>query len=615
MEPINQRTILHRLIQLRDDNLADQNSKYNALITENNWYTWARYVNHALAFSQFILSHDTNSKFCNVAIHAFNSPEWFIAAIGAMFAKKFFCGIYNTNNTEQCLHVITIGNCEIIVVESYNLLIEKYSDERTLNHFKQNKTKIVVINPCSDISALEIVSGTFTGIPVISWASLNLSSYTKDTEFEKIIDYVALDDVCTLIFTSGTTKNPKGCEITYRNINTVVEGVLDKLVVNDFEERFVSYLPLSHIAGQALDMYAPIFCKAHVHFARPDALRGSLQQTLVSVRPTVFFGVPRVWEKFKEALVNVSNKTYSDGVSGWALRSFMDIVKNIEKTYNTTENSLLYPLTLVSSKVVTEIKKKIGLDQCKYFATGAAPISKDIIEYFSSIGICIFELYGMSETSGIICMSDHINSVKGSCGTPIKGVRVIIGKNDEILVKGNNVFRGYHNSTDPDEIDDDGYLHTGDCGRIDENGYLYITGRIKELLITAGGENIPPVKIEDIIKSGLDQNTQNNVQLMLIGDKKKFLTILVFTPSQSDSNNGTQSDDNNTIHNDISASIKNYNTNHAISNSQKVQDFKIIHEALTIENGMLTPTMKMKRSKIVEKYADIIESMYPDSKS
>ena len=608
MEPINQKTILHRLIQLRNDSLADPtNPKYDALFTETTKYSWSKYVNQALGFAKLILlsNYNTESKFGNIAIHSFNCPEWFIAAIGAMFARKFFCGIYNTNNAEQCLHVVQTGDCGILVIENYTLLLEKYADNNTLEHFRKNKIQIVVINNDKPTLINPNALNIFDGITITDWESLDLSAYTKDTEFEKILDYVSLDDICTLIFTSGTTASPKGCIITHKNICTVVEGVLDKLDIRDYEERFVSYLPLSHIAGQALDIYAPIYCKAQVHFAKPDALRGSLQQTLVAVRPTVFFGVPRVWEKFREALITVSNRTYSDGWSGRALGSIMGVVKDVEKQCNTSKGSMLSPLTFVTSRVVNKIKEKIGLDQCRYFATGAAPISRDVLEYFSSIGICIFELYGMSETCGIICVSDHINSVKGSCGTAIKDVSIKIGTNDEILVKGNNVFRGYYNSTVSDDIDDDGFLHTGDCGRLDDNGYLYITGRIKELLITAGGENIPPVKIEDNINSGLDQSVQSAVQLMLIGDKKKFLTMLVFSSALTETDKGKVSDN-------VESSIRAYNKDKAISNSQKVQNFKVINESLTIENGMLTPTMKFKRSKIVEKYSDVIESMYAD---
>lgn len=624
-------TILDRLIKLRDDNLSDpHNSKYAAMFrycdmdidgvkkTITSHHTWAEYVNQALGFAKFILHN--NREYGNVAIHSFNCPEWLIAAFGSMFAKKYFCGIYNTNNAEQCMHVIMTGNCNVLVVESYALLVDKYTS--VVNDLKENNIKVVVIdndkNVCDKMYNNKL--NVFADVDIVDWISLNLESYVKDEDFENIVNTINPDDVCTLIFTSGTIKNPKAVEITHSNICAAVEGVMDRVKIYNFSERFVSYLPLSHIAGQTMDMYAPIYCKSPVHFAKPDALRGSLQQTLLTVRPTLFFGVPRVWEKFREALTKVSEKTYSDGWKGQAMSKFMSVVKFVERNYNTSENPLwlatLYPFSAISCRVANEIKKKLGLDQCRHFATGAAPISKDVLEYFSSIGICIRELYGMSETCGVISLSDHVHSVRGSCGRAIKGTKIKIGKYDEILVKGPTVYKCYHNSSDPNDIDEEGYFHTGDCGIIDTEGYLTITGRIKELIITAGGENIPPVRIEDLIKS----NLPNDAQVMLVGDKKKFLTLLVFVPTTTSTTTSTTTTTsasnsmmpsvNDELNKTVNASIAAYNTQHAISNSQKVQMFKIVNESLTIENGMLTPTMKMKRSKIVERYNDIIESMY-----
>lgn len=569
-------------------------------------YTWKQYVNLSKRFAMYLLGKTHG----NVAIHAFNCPEWFIAAMGTMCAgsfhgkkSRFFCGIYNTNRDEQCMHIIKTGDCDTLVVESYTVLNGYYN--KVIDQLSKMKIKIIVINS-TDRDQSKMTDKDIEKLDIINWCDLKLDSEFQAGDYP--VDSIKFNsnDICTQIFTSGTTGNPKAVPITHENIISSIGSVLDRIKLNFNKERFVSYLPLSHIAGLLIDMFTPIFVRGQTHFARPDALKGSLKDTLLVVKPTLFFGVPRIWEKFMEGLQKTSEKVYSVGCKGRVLKHVFGAMKFIEKQYNTTDNCYykmaLYPLTAVSSRAVNKIKTQLGLDQCKYFATGAAPISKNVLEYFSSIDICILEIYGMSETCGVITVSDPFHTVKGSCGRPAKGVDVKIGEHDEILAKGQNIFGGYYGFEEGKSgIDTDGYLHTGDCGRFDKDGYLYITGRIKELLITAGGENIPPVLIEDKINQ-LCKDHKMEPQLMLVGDKKKYLSMLVFNPTE-------QKAIDQKAFNKI---IRDYNDFHAISNSQKVQKFKVINESLTIENGLLTPTMKVKRSKVVDHYSKQIEEMYAD---
>lgn len=596
------KTVITRFFDLQDCDETAMVSYAPRYVTPKR-YTWRQYVTLAKRFAVF-LNRSTRG---NVAIHSFNCPEWFISAMGAICAgrptpeseTRFFCGIYNTNRDEQCMHIIKTGRCDVLVVESYSVLLEYYKN--VLNQLSEMNILVVVIDSSDKVKVTDQVS--LKGIDIVSWESLNLEDDLMNQEPYLLSEAdFDVDSTCTLIFTSGTTGNPKAVQITHRNITTAIDGVVDRLKFSR-GETLVSYLPLSHIAGQAIDMYCPIFICGETHFANPDAMKGTLKDTLLKVRPTIFFGVPRVWEKFKEGLAKAAEKKYSESYASYALSYFIGAVKYVEKNYNTTDNyyvqSALYPLTKVSSRVVSKIKEQLGLDRCKYFATGAAPISRDVLEYFASIGICILELYGMSETCGMITVSDPIHSVRGSCGSPVKGIEVKIGENSEILVRGGTVFKGYYNYDGPSGIDNEGYLHTGDCGRLDENGYLYITGRIKELLITAGGENIPPVLIEDEIRA-ICSRGGFDLQCVLIGDKRKFLTMLVFNAAEE-----KQIDDNM-----FQTIINEYNTHRAISNSQKIQKFTIVRDGLTIDNGLMTPTMKMKRSVIVERYSQYIDDMY-----
>jgi long-chain-fatty-acid--CoA ligase ACSBG len=607
---MERKTIIDRFYDLK-------NNTRPALITYDKYfqiekiYSWKMYVKNAQNFASDLTMFNNNKIRKNVAIQAYNCPEWFFAAMGTMYAGFFFCGIYNTNKNDQCMHIINTGECGTLIIESYKLFSECYSTDDVIGQLAASKIRIIVID---STDAFKYPVNPLLRRMVINWSEckfdqLHDETYPQDYYRDYQSDYdrpnTVMSDLCTLIFTSGTTGNPKAVKITHKNVCTTVEGVLDKFKMKIYEERIVSYLPLSHIAAQALDLYCPVYCGAEVHFSRPDALKGTLKDILIRAEPTVFFGVPRVWEKFREGLLSVASKKYNDGISGKALGMFMGLVKGVELRYNTSDAfykyAPLYALTPISSRVVNQIKKKLGLHKCKYFATGAAPISKEVLEYFASMGMPLQEMYGMSETCGVITVSDPVSSVKGSCGSPVKGVEIVIGKDNEILVKGDNVFKGYYNYNGPSGVDSEGYLHTGDCGKIDENGFLYITGRLKELIITAGGENIPPILIEDAVKAILKRDTQ----CVLIGDRKKYLTMLLF-----DGVTNEDDDDQYLTEDFVQNVIKEYNNKYAISNAQKIQKFKIIREALSIDNGMLTPTMKIKRSKVVEKYATVIDEMY-----
>jgi long-chain-fatty-acid--CoA ligase ACSBG len=575
---------------------------YDKEFKTNKVISWDEYVRQSLNFGRYMKKNAIG----NVAIHAFNCPEWFYSAMGSLSIKRYFCGIYNTNRDEQCIHVLKKGECDMLVVENYGILVDYYKN--VIDQLVTANIKVIVINRPDQFVPLD-QHELLTNLNITFWDQLDLLNDGLYHDVMVDTNSITPDDICTLIFTSGTTGDPKAVEITHQNIMTSVGGVIERFNIRYMEERIVSYLPLSHIAGQALDLYMPILCASQVHFARSDALKGSLKDTLLAVRPTVFLGVPRVWEKFREGLLKVSEKSYSGSFKRRLLGRVMRLVKGVEYYYNTSDDwlllGILYIPSLITSAVTQKIKEAIGLDQCRYFATGAAPISKEVLEYFASIGIKILEIYGMSETAGIITVSDPISSLRGSCGTPISGVEVMIDENNnEIMVRGKNIFKGYHNPNGFDEkveqptgINSLNFLHTGDCGYLDETGHLYITGRIKDLLITAGGENIPPTLIEDKIKS----LTHIPCQYLLIGDKKKFLTLLVFCTGEENKTD---------IMANISQAIKEYNANYAISNSQKVQKFKIIYNELTVENGFMTPTMKIKRNEVVRRYETEIEQMY-----
>lgn len=569
-----------------------------ALISKNkDEISWQQYYEKCILFASSLQRLNIDKKE-SVAIMGFNAPEWFYSAIGSFFYGCTYIGIYPTNGPEEVDHVLNVSNASVLVIQNNKLLeniklkkklkqIILYEDEPM--HFENNGSYVITFN--------NFIKGNTKKIYEIR----------RDPS-----------DVVTYIMTSGTTGKSKAVKITYENISYTC-GEMSKNYLLD-HETIVSYLPLSHIAASMLDMFCHFYHKGTIYFAKPDALQGSLVDTLVEANPTIFLGVPRVWEKISEKMQSVAAAKY-DGWFGKILKIVMEFVKEKTMNYhngmmNDQEVSYWTKMVYKIARVLffNKIKKTLGLGECHYFFSGAAPISKDTLDYFSKIDIIIYEIFGMSETCGIISANKDGFYRKGSVGKPLIGT-VRIAEDGEILYKGKNNFIGYKdNEQATNEIlNSDGWLHTGDVGTIDKDGFLFISGRKKELIITAGGENVAPIIIENSIK----KQGQYISHVIVIGDRRKFLTALITIPISELPKNNVDPDAKTTIEatlsqkwfNYVKNAIDKYNEN-PISNAQKIQKFKILSEDFTIENDLMTPTMKIKRSKINQKYSNEIEELY-----
>ena len=300
-----------------------------------------------------------------------------------------------------------------------------------------------------------------------------------------------------------------------------------------FEEVFLTFLPLSHIAAQSIDIFVPLFYGITVYFAQPDVLKGTLAKTLKEVRPTYIWGVPRVWEKIQEGILKETKNLAGIKLAlyEWARRVMTDnVVSNFHGS-----RSYSYSYKIAKYLIIDKILIKLGFDRCRNFFSGAAPITKETLDFFIGLGIPLCEAYGLSESTGPHNIGTTYCNRVGSIG-PSRAFyqsKIFNPEEDgagELVVCGRHVFMGYLNNEEKTReiLDDDGWLHTGDLGKI-EDEFVYITGRLKELIITAGGENIPPVPIEDNIKAELPDLISN---CMLVGDKKKYLVILVTLKSK-----------------------------------------------------------------------------------
>ncbi|XP_043968787.1 long-chain-fatty-acid--CoA ligase ACSBG2-like [Gambusia affinis] len=582
--------------------------------------TWRQYYEQCRAAAKSFLKLGLE-RFHGVGILGFNSPEWFISDIGCILAGGLAAGIYTTNSAEACHYVASNCEANILVVENQQQLEKILKVKSQLPHLK------AIVQYDGELETKAEFLYTWDQF-------LKLGENFPNKKLNAVIESLRPNECCTLIYTSGTTGNPKGVMLSHDNITWTARTVSRMINPHCCEEVLVSYLPLSHIAAQMMDIWCSMSLVGTAHFAEPDALKGSLVNTLKEARPTGFLGVPRVWEKIQESMKAV-------GAKGSALRKRVaDWAKAIglQYTYSAMngENSVPWGFMLANSLVFKRIRGELGLDRCRLCCTGAAPITKETLDYFMSLSIPVKELYGMSESSGPHTVSLHEYRI-GSVGKVMPGCKTKLANpdadgNGEICFWGRNVFMGYLNMPDKttEALDEQGWLHSGDVGKHDEDDFLYITGRIKEIIITAGGENIPPVPIEDGVKHEIPIISN----AMLIGDKQKFLSMLLTLKCVVD-DQGNPTDTLSpeavefcrnlnirttkvseiiakrepALYKAIQEGINEFN-NRATSNAQKVQKWVLLEKDFSVNGGELGPTLKLRRPVVAKMYQDKINKLY-----
>jgi long-chain-fatty-acid--CoA ligase ACSBG len=402
------------------------------------------------------------------------------------------------------------------------------------------------------------------------------------------------------------------------------------------QEHIVSYLPLAHVAAQALDIYINLIVGGTTWFAQPDALKGSLIQTVREVRPTIFLGVPRVWEKLA-----IGMQTYASSLSG-TKKKLSQWAKGIGLRGNLSKQEggkTPFGWTLARLLVFKQVSKRLGMDRCHHHLTGAAPISDDTLTYFLSLNICLHQLYGMSESTGPSTVTTENTLRFRSNGYAMKGTEIKIVNADEtgvgeVVIKGRNVFMGYLNNFEKTAqvFTSEGYLRSGDFGRIDKDGYLYITGRMKELIVLANGDKVAPVPLEQMIKAEIPIISN----AVIIGDKRTYLVCLLTLKVEVDegtslpTNKLTEEavaqcreagssavtvDDiideegDKTVLRMIKRGIDKINKK-ATSKSQKIMRWTVLERDFSVAGQELTPTLKLKRPTIAEKYSEHIDFLY-----
>jgi len=421
------------------------------------------------------------------------------------------------------------------------------------------------------------------------------------------------DDPVTLLYTSGTTGNPKGVLLTHRGaLYEVAAGEQRGSITPGV--RWVSYLPMAHIAERMFSIYIPLSTAGHVHFC-PDVKE--LVKVVGEVRPTAFFGVPRVWEKIRAGIEALLAAEPDEG-RRTSIAQAMDVGRRYVESCQfgrTTPAGLAAAFGQADEKVLAPIRSLLGLGEAAVVSSAAAPLPPDVAAFFAGLGMKILDIYGMTETTGAFAFNTEAEFKLGTVGRPLPGIEVIIAPDGEILTRGPLNTPGYLNRPDltADLIDADGWLHTGDIGSLDDEGFLSVVDRKKELIITAGGENVPPAAIESLLVAHPLIG-----QALAYGDHRPYVVALLtpdaeVAPAWAKAR-GIEADSlaalaqNPAVLAEVGEAVA--AANEQLARVQQVKRWRLLPVEWTAESEELTPTLKLKRRVVHAKYSDDIDTLY-----
>ena len=555
-----------------------------------------------------------------IAILSGNRPEWHIADVASMTLGGATAAVYTTNSPEQVAYIVEHSESVVAFVDT-NDQLEKILKMRS----ELPKLQKVVIFADSHDADREFV---------MTWNEfLALGEGVDDARFNAEMDKVKPEDLATFVYTSGTTGPPKGVMLTHSNVWWTATHSEQHIPIGDdslrnpdgsFNGRALSYLPLSHIAERMISHLLQIYYGTETWFAESI---DTLQRDLQECKPTYFFGVPRVWEKFyagvqaKMAAADPNDRKAK--LAKKAIEAGLEVAK-LEQEAVARGGKMAdarIPLglkvkhTALDKLVLHKIRAAFGLEECTLALSAAAPLSPDLIWFFHSVGIKITEGYGQSEDNGPTTWNPPDAILIGSVGTAFPELEVKIAEDGEILVRGGNVMKAYYKDEQAtnETIDSDGWLHSGDVGEFNEHGYLKITDRKKDIIITAGGKNIAPQEIENRLKSKHALISQ----VVVIGDKRPFLSALITLDEEKapgwakeqgiDGGIAEIANHERTLK-EIEGAVNELNA--GLAKVEGIKKFRVLERDFLQEENEITPTMKVKRKSINESYAEVIDGMY-----
>jgi len=540
-----------------------------------------------------------------VSILSNTRVEWVWMDLAVLGAGGVSNGIYPTDSASQVHYLCEDSRTTVLVVE----------DEEQLDKALEARSQLPLLRKIVLIDAKGLAD--FIDPMVITLDALRRQGSEHDRlhpgEFERLREVRGPQDLAILIYTSGTTGKPKGAMHSNRGLVTVVHGQNSTLPQDERDER-MCFLPLCHVAERVVGLYASIYTGTRMNFVEnPDTVPENVRE----IAPTVFAGVPRMWEKFYSA-VTISVKeagTMQQSLYRWAIAQGHAVADRV-LAGERVGAWLKFKYELANLAALNNVRRFIGIHRCRFMATGAAPIAPDLIRWYLALGIPMLEAWGQTESCGISTSMQPSRVRLGTIGqcSHYNEVRVDEGTG-ELLVRGPNVFMGYLNQPQKtaETIDKDGWLHTGDVGSMDQDGFFRITDRMKDIIITAGGKNVTPSEWENELKF-----SPYVTDAVVIGDRRAYLTAIVMIEQENVEKYAQDHDipfsnyTSLTRAPEIRALIQEEidTINKKFARVEQIKKFFLLEAQLSAEDEELTPTMKLKRSFVQKKYASEIEAMY-----
>jgi len=530
-----------------------------------------------------------------VAILSNTSYKWALCDYSIICSGMTTVTVYPTLIEDQIKFIINNSETKVIFVED-------------IHQYKRVES---IIEDCPNLEKIIIMEFDNNNSNHFNLFNLMEFGNNKDIDLINVRNKISSNDLLTLIYTSGTTGVPKGVMLTHENLLSNIHAV-SKIQKDIKDEKFLSFLPMSHILERMAGHFYPMYIESQVYYAENMETVGL---NMAEVSPSVVICVPRFFEKMYAKIMEQVNKSsnFRKKIFDWALQVGKDYM-NL-KLANHKINLILNIKYEISEKLVyKKIRSKLG-GNIKFFISGGAPLSRSIAEFFSGIGITILEGYGLTETSPVLTSNTPEMLRFGSVGKSLSNVSIKIAQDGEILAKGPNIMLGYYKNEVATNkiIDDDGWFHTGDIGEIDEEGFLKITDRKKSLIVTSAGKNIAPAPLENTLLT-----SKYIDQVIVIGDKRNFISALIVPSfdiindlrlkSKKDNLSNEAMIDHpeviSIIEKDIDIKMNKY------SKFETIKKFKLLSRPFSIERGEMTPKMSIVRKKVESNYSEIIDNIY-----
>jgi long-chain acyl-CoA synthetase len=537
----------------------------------------------------------------HVGVISENRIEWVLAQMGAGLVGAVTVGVYPTSPTPEVAYVVAHADIEVMVCED-----QEQTDKVLAALDELPRLRRIVVMETKGLRSFapemrQLIS-TFDEVEQLGAASGNRAL------IDEALAHQTLDDIGLMIYTSGSTGKPKGAMISYRNIRGVVPGIVERLGLSA-DTTHLSYLPLCHVAEQMLTTFVPVYVGSQVNFG--ESIR-TVQEDLREVAPTMFLGVPRIWEKLHAA---ISIKLQETGglrraLFRWAYAACSGLAEKPRKAWRLSDKAA-YCLSYWS--IFRSLQNFIGLRNAQVALTGAAPIPPDVVRFFRVLGVPLVEVYGLTESTGMITGHRRDDVVIGTVGVPILGVEHRIGAEGELQVRGDMVFAGYYKSPEATAASiRDGWLHTGDVVR-EERGQLKIVDRLKDIMITAGGKNLTPSEIENTMKG-----SPYIKECIIVAEGRKFVGALVQIDLETV---GKWAEARRIPFTHFRSLVETPQVreliqteidrgNERLAQVSQIRKFHLLTKELDHDDGEVTATMKVRRSSIYKTYAVEIEALY-----